>query len=226
MSGTGSGAGLLVIAVDGPSAAGKGTLAKRIAGRFNLAYLDTGLLYRGVGAALLRDGQSPDHPEAAEKAAKSLKSEDLSDPRLRGEDAASAASRVAAYPGVRNALLGFQRGFAAHPPNGPQGPSAGAVLDGRDIGTVVCPEAPVKLFVTASLEARAERRHRELLSRYGTSIYARGLEEMKERDERDRTRAVAPLAAAPDALVIDTTTLSPDAAFQVAVDHINRLWRG
>jgi len=217
---------LLVIAVDGPSAAGKGTLAKRIANSFNLAYLDTGLLYRGVGAALLRQKQSPDDPEAAEKAAKALKSEDLSDPELRQEFASQAASRVAAYPGVRAALLGFQRGFAAYPPAGPKGRAAGAVLDGRDIGTVVCPEAPVKLFVTASLEARAERRHRELLSRYGTSIYSRVLEEMKERDERDRNRAVAPLAAAPDALVIDTTTLTPDAAFQVAVDHINRLWRG
>ncbi len=217
---------LLVIAVDGPSAAGKGTLAKRIANSLNLAYLDTGLLYRGVGAALLRTGQSPDQPENAEKAAKSLKPTDLSDPRLREEDASSAASRVAAIPGVRTALLGFQRNFAADPPPGPKGAVAGAVLDGRDIGTVVCPDANVKLFVTASLEARAERRHRELLSRYGTSIYSRVLEEMKERDERDRTRAVAPLAAAPDALVIDTTTLSPDAAFQVAVDHINRLWRG
>jgi CMP/dCMP kinase len=217
---------LLVIAVDGPSAAGKGTLAKRIANRFNLAYLDTGLLYRGVGAALLRQKLSPDDPEAAEKAAKALKSDDLSDPELRNEFMSQAASRVAAYPGVRNALLGFQRGFAAHPPAGPKGRAAGAVLDGRDIGTIVCPTAPVKLFVTASLEARAERRHRELLSRYGTSIYSRVLEEMKERDERDRTRAVAPLAAAPDALVIDTTTLTPDAAFQVAVDHINRLWRG
>jgi cytidylate kinase len=217
---------LLVIAVDGPSAAGKGTLAKRIANSFNLAYLDTGLLYRGVGAALLRQKRSPEDPQAAENAAKSLKSEDLSDPELRSEFISQAASRVAAYPGVRNALLGFQRGFAAYPPAGPKGRAAGAVLDGRDIGTVVCPEAPVKFFVTASLEARAERRHRELLSRYGTSIYARVLEEMKERDERDRTRAVAPLAAAPDALVIDTTTLTPDVAFQVAVDHINRLWRG
>jgi len=226
MSGTGSSGRLLVIAVDGPSAAGKGTLAKRIANRFNLAYLDTGLLYRGVGAALLRQKQSPEDAESAEKAAKALKSEDLSDPELRNEFVSQTASRVAAYPGVRTALLGFQRGFAAHPPPGAKGRAAGAVLDGRDIGTVVCPEAPVKFFVTASLEARAERRHRELLSRYGTSIYSRVLEEMKERDERDRTRAVAPLAAAPDALVIDTTTLSPDAAFQVAVDHINRLWRG
>jgi cytidylate kinase len=226
MAGKSEGRRLLVIAVDGPSAAGKGTLAKRIANSLNLAYLDTGLLYRGVGAALLRDGQSPDQPQVAENAAKSLKPEDLSNPRLRDEDAASAASRVAALPGVRTALLGFQRQFAAAPPDGPRGPAAGAVLDGRDIGTIVCPDAPVKLFVTASLEARAERRHRELMSRYGTSIYSRVLEEMKERDERDRTRAVAPLAAAPDALVIDTTTLSPDAAFQVAVDHINRLWRG
>jgi cytidylate kinase len=217
---------LLVVAVDGPSAAGKGTLARRIAARFNLAYLDTGLLYRGVGVAMLRAGLALDDAAAAEITAKSLKSEDLYDPQLRDEDAASAASRIAVLAPVRNALLEFQRRFAAEPPPGPQGPAAGAALDGRDIGTVVCPEAPVKLFVTASQEARAERRHRELLSRYGASIYARVLEEMKERDERDRTRAVSPLAAAPDALVIDTTTLTPDAAFQVAVDHINRLWRG
>src|SRR5262245_56590662 len=171
---------LLVIAVDGPSAAGKGTLAKRIAGHFNLAYLDTGLLYRGVGAALLRKKESPEDAQAAEKAAKALKSEDLADPELRSEFMSQAASRVAAYPGVRNALLGFSRGVAAYPPAGAKGWTSGAVLDGRDIGTVVCPEAPVKFFVTASLEARAERRHRELLSRYGTSIYARVLEEMKE----------------------------------------------
>jgi len=136
---------------------------------------------------------------------------------IRTPEIDKVAAAVARLPRVREVLVARQRAL---------GGQGGVVMEGRDIGTVVCPDAIVKFFVTASLEARAERRHRELLSRYGTSIYSRVLEEMKERDERDRTRAVAPLAAAPDALVIDTTTLSPDAAFQVAVDHINRLWRG
>jgi cytidylate kinase len=133
---------------------------------------------------------------------------------------------VAALPTVRAALLGLQRRFAAVPPPGPDGQVRGAVLDGRDIGTVVCPDAPVKLFVTASLEARAQRRHRELLARNGKSIYARVLQDMKERDERDATRNVAPLTPAPDALVLDTTALNAEAALAVAVTFVGRRWRG
>ena len=132
---------------------------------------------------------------------------------------------MAAIPAVRAALLGLQRRFATDPPPGPDGRIKGAVLDGRDIGTVVCPEAPIKLFVTASLEARAARRHRELLARSGESIYARVLQDMKERDDRDAKRAVAPLIPAPDALVLDTTGLDAAAALAVAVAHISRRWR-
>jgi cytidylate kinase len=217
---------LLVVAVDGPSAAGKGTLARGIARHFGLAYLDTGLLYRAVAARLLRAGIDAGDAAAAEAAARAIDMTDLDAPELRDDAMAQGASKVAAIPGVRAALLGLQRRFAADPPAGADGRRTGAVLDGRDIGTVVCPQATVKLFVTASLEARAARRHRELLARNGESIYARVLQDMKERDDRDAKRAVAPLTPAPDALVIDTTALSAEAALAVAVAHIGRRWRG
>ena len=217
---------LLVIAVDGPSAAGKGTLGRSLARHFGLAFLDTGLLYRGVGARLLALGQDPDDVAAAEAAARALRFDELDSPKLRDDVVAQAASKVAAMPGVREALLGLQRSFAKAPPPGPDGKVRGAVLDGRDIGTVVCPDATVKLFVTASLEARAQRRHQELLARNGESIYARVLQDMKERDQRDSTRKAAPLAPAPDALVIDTTALSVEAALAVAVSFVSRRQRG
>jgi cytidylate kinase len=227
MTGTTTGArGLLVIAVDGPSAAGKGTLARGLARHFGLAFLDTGLLYRAVAARVLAAGQDPSHAPAAEAAAQAIEFAELEAPELRDDAVAQAASKVAALPAVRAALLGLQRRFAAVPPPGPDGQVRGAVLDGRDIGTVVCPDAPVKLFVTASLEARAQRRHRELLARNGKSIYARVLQDMKERDERDATRNVAPLTPAPDALVLDTTALNAEAALAVAVTFVGRRWRG
>jgi cytidylate kinase len=216
---------LLVVTVDGPSAAGKGTLARGIAAHFGLAFLDTGLLYRAVGARLLEAGRDPNDAAAAEAAAKAIDFADLAAPALRDDRVAQAASKVAAIPGVRRALLELQRRFAANPPPGPDGRVNGAVLDGRDIGTVVCPDAPVKLFVTASLEARAQRRHQELLARGDESIYARVLEDMKERDERDQKRAVAPLAPAPDAMVLDTTDLDAAAALAAAVGYVNRRWR-
>ncbi|MGE0576641.1 MAG: d(CMP) kinase [Reyranella sp.] len=193
----------MVIAIDGPSASGKGTLARRLADHFGLPYLDTGLLYRAVGWRAERTGEPP--PEVAS----SLQEHDLTDPFLRGDEAGQAASRVAALPEVRANLLEFQRRFASQ--------ASGAVLDGRDIGTVICPEAPVKLFVTASVEARAERRFQELRGRGADPIRSRVLAEMAERDRRDSERAAAPLKAAPDAYLLDTSDMDADAAFAAAL---------
>ena len=206
----------MIVAIDGPAASGKGTLAKRIAEHFGLAYLDTGLLYRAVGLAVLDAGHDPADPEPAAAAARALALSQLDDPRLRSDEVGSAASQVAAIPGVRAALLPLQRRFAHTPPGGKKG----AVLDGRDIGTVICPEAEVKLFVTASPEVRAERRHKELLARGVDSIYARVLQELRERDARDAARRAAPLMPAADALVLDTSGLDADQAFAAAVKYI------
>ncbi|MBX6323002.1 MAG: (d)CMP kinase [Rhodospirillaceae bacterium] len=225
----------MVIAVDGPAAAGKGTLARRIAGHLGFAYLDTGLLYRCVAAKLLRAGRDPEDAAAAEAAARSVRIEDLDAPDLRSEAVSQAASKVAAIPGVRGALLGLQRRFAAEPPplreGGPRPP--GVVMDGRDIGTVVCPEAPVKIFITASPEVRAARRAREialetlgvneLIGERAERIYARVLQDMIERDARDAARAVAPLVPARDARVIDTSALDPDEAFAAALAYISEV---
>lgn len=196
----------LVIAVDGPSASGKGTLAKRLAAHFRLPHLDTGLLYRAVGWKALQTGRAP-----AEVAA-GLTAADLSDPALRSDEAGQQASKVGALPEVRVNLLKFQKEFSSQAP--------GAVLDGRDIGTVICPDAPVKLFVTASPEARAERRYQELRARGVDTIKPRVLAEMAERDRRDSERAAAPLKAAPDAWLLDTTEMDADAAFAAAVAFI------
>lgn len=206
----------MIIAIDGPAAAGKGTLARRLAEAYGFALLDTGLLYRAVGMKVVDAGASPDDAPSAAQAARTLRAEDLSDPRLRSDAAAQAASKVAAISDVRAALLDFQRDFARNPP----APAKGAILDGRDIATTVCPDAEIKLFVTASPEIRAERRHKELLDRGLSAIYARVLEDLKERDARDRARAVSPLAAAPDALVIDTSAMDADEVFAAAVDFI------
>ena len=164
----------MIIAIDGPSAAGKGTLARRLAAALDFASLDTGLLYRAVGAKLLARGQAPGDRQDAERAAADLQAEDLSNADLRSEAVGQAASQVAALPEVRAQLLAFQRRFAAAPPDG----KAGAVLDGRDIATVVCPEADVKVFLTAGLEARAVRRLKELRERGEEAIYPRVLQEM------------------------------------------------
>lgn len=206
--------GARVIAVDGPAAAGKGTLARRLAAHLGFAYLDTGLLYRAVGMRTLETGADPGEPAAAEAAARALTSEDLGHPDLRGDAAAEAASQVASIPDVRAALLDFQRAFASAPPDG----VSGAVLDGRDIGTVVCPDAALKLFVTASLEVRAARRLNELRQRGLEAIHSRVLRDMKGRDARDSSRAVAPLEPAEDAVVIDTSSLDAEAAFAKALD--------
>jgi CMP/dCMP kinase len=206
----------MIIAIDGPGAAGKGTLARRLAQALDLAYLDTGLLYRAVAAKMLAEGTDPNLPAAAEAAARSITFADLERPDLRSEPVAQGASRVAALPGVRAALLDLQRRFAAEPPEGKRG----AVLDGRDIGTVVCPDADVKLFVTASLEARAARRQKELRGRGEASIYARVKQEMQERDARDRARDTAPLKPAPDAVILETSALDADGAFRTAMEII------
>jgi CMP/dCMP kinase len=205
----------MIIAIDGPAAAGKGTLARRIAAELGMDYLDTGLIYRAVGMALVRAGRDPADPATAEAAARALSPGDLDAADLRGDEAAQAASKVAAIPTVRAALLDFQRGFAAHPPGG-----QGAVLDGRDIGTVVCPEAEMKLFVTASLEKRAERRLKELREKGLEAIQSTVLADMRERDERDRNRSVAPLIPADGAYVLDTTELDADQAFAAALGQI------
>lgn len=207
-----------VVAIDGPAASGKGTLARRLAERFGLAHLDTGKLYRATALLALDSGADPADPAAAEAAARRVTPALLSDPRLLGETIAAGSSVVAAIPQVRSALLAFQRHFAAHPPP----PAKGAVLDGRDIGTAVCPEAAIKLFVTASPEARAARRLKELRQRGAAAIYDRVLQDMKERDARDSRRRVAPLMAAPDAVTIDTTALDPDQVFETASDLIVR----
>ena len=203
----------LVIAVDGPSAAGKGTLARRLADHFGLRYLDSGRLYRAVAARLIRDGGDPADAERAVAAARALDDADLEAANLRDEAVGRAASVVAPIPGVRAALLDYQRSVAATPP--------GAVIDGRDIGTVVCPDAAHKLFVTARLEVRVERRCLELSEGGATVDRGRVRREMAERDARDQERGIAPLAAASDAIALDTSDLDADAAFAAALAAIS-----
>jgi cytidylate kinase len=197
-----------VIAIDGPAAAGKGTLARRLAATLGLPYLDTGLLYRAVGRRVLDAGGDPADPESAAAAARALRPADLERTDLRGPEADAAAAAVASIPAVRAALLAFQRDFAA---------ARGAVLDGRDIGTVIFPDATAKLFVTASLDARAGRRHAELAARGAAVSLARVTEDMRARDAMDAARAAAPLRPAEDAALLDTTALDPDAAFAAAL---------
>lgn len=207
-------ASVLAIAIDGPAASGKGTIAKAVASHFGLRHLDTGALYRGVGLAVTLAGGDPGDAEAAARAAHALDPMLLGDPRLRSAEAGMAASKVAAVPAVRAALLAFQRRFAQTPP--------GAVLDGRDIATVILPDAPAKLFVTAGLETRARRRHAELIGRGESVDLADVLADLRLRDERDSNRAVAPLTQAPDADLLDTTELSIEAAVAAAIDLISR----
>ena len=190
------------IAIDGPAAAGKGTISKAVAAHFGFAHLDTGLLYRAVGAKVL-DGVDPI------EAARSLVAEDLENDALRTADVAQAASRIAVIAEVRAALVDFQRAFARR--------AGGAVLDGRDIGTVICPDAEAKLFVTASAEVRAARRHAELLGWGSEASFEAVLADVKERDARDAGRAEAPMVAALDAVLIDTSSMSIDAAVTAAI---------
>jgi cytidylate kinase len=205
----------MIIAIDGPAGSGKGTLAKRLADHFGLPHLDTGLLYRAVALALLEAGRPLTDASAAARAAASLDVSRLDDPRLKGRNMGDAASVVSAYQPVRDALLDLQRRFAAQ--------SGGAVLDGRDIGTVICPDAQAKLFVTASAEERARRRHRELLARGEAADYEAILADIRRRDERDMTRSAAPLKPATDAVVLDTTSLDAQEAFASALHIVERL---
>ena len=199
----------LVIAIDGPAASGKGTLARRLAEYFNLPHLDTGLLYRATACALLDEGLPLDDEEAATAAARGLSLTDFDDARLRSREMGEAASVVAALPQVRAELVELQRRFAAR--------EEGAVLDGRDIGTVICPGARVKIFVTATPETRAQRRALELARRGEEVDYPTILADVKRRDERDSARAVAPLKPAADAVTLDTSDLDIEAAFRAAV---------
>lgn len=198
-----------IIAIDGPAAAGKGTLARRVAAALGLPYLDTGLLYRAVGRRVLDGGGDPRDPATAEAAARALQPEDLHRTDLRGPEADQAASAVAAIPAVRAALLDFQRDF---------GRRNGAVLDGRDIGTVVFPDAHAKLFVTASTAERARRRFLELQGRGAAAVLAQVEADIRARDAQDANRAVAPLKPAEDAILLDTTALDAEAAFATAMD--------
>lgn len=202
-----------VIAVDGPAASGKGTIARALADAFGFAHLDTGLQYRAVGFLVVEAGRDPSDPEAAIPAAQKFRPGLVPEDRLRRDVViGQAASKVAAIPEVRRILQAYQRDFAHHPPHG-----AGAVLDGRDIGTVICPDAGFKIFVTASVEARAQRRTRELKS-YGMAVSEPLiLGELKERDLRDSSRVTDPLHPALDATLLDTTHLSIDAAVAAAI---------
>lgn len=203
----------VVIAVDGPAASGKGTLAKRLATQFGFAHLDSGSLYRLVALNLLRSDCDPNDERAAKEAAGEINPSDASYIDLGAREIAEAASVIAAFPAVRAELLGFQRRFAADPPGG----APGAVIDGRDIGTVVCPLAQAKLFVDALPERRAYRRWLEL-ARMGQCISEEAiLADIRARDARDRGRATAPLRPAPDAILLDTTDLDIDAAFAAAL---------
>jgi cytidylate kinase len=205
---------IMIIAIDGPAASGKGTIAKRIAQKLGVPVLDTGLLYRAVARDTAARGKALDDPVTAEAAARALDPSTLDDLALRGAKAGEGASIVARIPAVRAALLEFQRTFAHQP--------GGAVLDGRDIGTVVCPHADVKIFVTASAEVRAQRRYLELQDRGEAVDYATVLKDIIDRDERDAGRADAPMKAAADAHLLDTSEMDIRQAFDAAVGLIKR----
>ncbi|HEY8563907.1 MAG TPA: (d)CMP kinase [Beijerinckiaceae bacterium] len=204
----------MIVAIDGPAASGKGTLARRLAGHLGLPHLDTGLLYRAVAHGMLVTGADLASPALAANVARGLDLSGLDEAPLRGRPMGEAASVVSAYPEVRAALLAVQRGFAGQP--------GGAVLDGRDIGTVICPDATVKLFVTATSEERARRRHRELEARGDPATYEAVLADIRRRDERDASRSAAPLQMAEDAVRLDTTELDAEAAFAAALAIVER----
>jgi cytidylate kinase len=204
----------MIIAIDGPAASGKGTLGKRLAGHYGLRHLDTGLLYRAVAKALLDAGHPPSNQARAVAAADAIDPSSFDEAALKSHAVGEAASVVSAIPDVRAALLAFQRNFASMPP--------GAVLDGRDIGTVICPQADVKIFVTARPEVRAGRRVLEFRSRGEPVDEAAVLSDILKRDERDMSRTAAPLRQAPDAHLLDTTAMDAEAAFRAAVELIER----
>ncbi len=203
----------MIIAVDGPTASGKGTISKALAAHFGLPHLDTGLLYRAVGRQTFLDGGDPDNAEDA-LAACAFPDKLLADASLRSEVIGGMASKVSVHPKVRQTLFERQRAFAEQ--------EGGAVLDGRDIGTVIAPDADVKLFVTASVEARAARRYAEMKERGEDVLLEVIAEDLRQRDERDRTRAEAPLVAASDAYVLDTSTLGRDEAIAAAIEAVEQ----
>jgi cytidylate kinase len=208
----------MIIAIDGPAASGKGTLGKKLAAHYGFRHLDTGLLYRAVAHSLLKAGASLTDEAKAVAAAKALDPDSLGDAVLKSDKVGEAASVISVIPAVRAALFDFQRNFAALPP--------GAVLDGRDIGTVICPDARVKIFVIATPEIRAKRRYLELRGRGETVNEAEILADIRRRDERDSSRAAAPLKAAADAHLLDTSHLDIDAAVQAAIDIVEAVRAG
>ena len=202
----------MIVAIDGPAASGKGTIAKKLAEYFNLSYLDTGILYRAVALQLLTKGMNEKDSQSAKKVARQVSIASIDHTGIRTQAVSDLASKIAAIPGVRQELLDRQRRFAQNPDPGKDG----AILDGRDIGTVVCPNADFKLFIMAELEIRAKRRWKELLQSDPTVIYCEVLEEMRSRDERDTNRIDAPLVVTSDAMVIDTSNKSIDVSFNEA----------
>ena len=206
----------MIVAIDGPAASGKGTIAKKLAEYFNLSYLDTGILYRAVALQLLTKGMNEKDSQSAEKVARQVSIASIDHTGIRTQAVSDLASKIAAIPGVRQELLDRQRRFAQNPNPGKDG----AILDGRDIGTVVCPHADFKIFIIADLEIRAKRRWKELLQSDPTVIYCEVLEEMRSRDERDTNRKDAPLAVTSGALVIDTSNNSIDVSFNEAKNWI------
>ncbi|MES2728742.1 MAG: (d)CMP kinase [Pseudomonadota bacterium] len=217
---------VFVVAIDGFTASGKGTLAAQIAAHYKFSFMDTGLLYRQVGQAVLAQGGDPQDiataVAVAHQFAQHYRPNQPEAAGLRDENVSQAASQVAAIPGVRDCLLNLQRGFAAAPPPLPGLDPTGAVLDGRDIGTIICPHADVKLFITASPEVRAERRLKQLQSRGIAAMYDHVLQDLKIRDERDRQREVAPTMPAADALILDTSTLSREEVLDRALTLIDK----
>ena len=203
----------MIIAVDGPAASGKGTIARKLAEYLGFNYLDTGSLYRAVARDVINSGQNIENIEAARIAAQNLDSNSLNDPELRNTGIGEAASIIARMAEVRDVLLNYQRNFAAKSP--------GAILDGRDIATVVCPEADIKLFITASIEERAKRRYRELSPKNTEITYSEVLKLINKRDERDSSRSIAPLKKAEDAHLLDTTNLDIETAYKTAVELID-----
>ena len=206
----------MIVAIDGPAASGKGTIAKKLAEYFNLSYLDTGILYRAVALQMLTKGMNEKDSQSAEKVARQVSIDSIDHTGIRTRAVSNLASKIATIPGVREELLDRQRRFAQNPDPGKDG----AILDGRDIGTVVCPHADFKIFIMADLEIRAKRRWKELLQSDPTVIYCEVLEEMRSRDERDTNRKDAPLAVTSGALVIDTSNKSIDVSFNEAKNWI------
>lgn len=214
---------MIIIAIDGPAGSGKGTVGRRLAHEFDFAYLDTGLLYRGIGYLFLKNGIDPASDAEVRHYLEALSFQDLWDslqnPILRTEEVGIAASKASAYQVVRDRLLDLQRNFAHTPPDDKEG----AILDGRDIGTVICPDAQLKLFITADLEVRAKRRFFELKEKQPDVVYEDVLADIRSRDERDSKRTVAPLKPADDAIVLNTSHMSTNQVFEFCMEKVREL---